>query len=95
MISLKEMNPILLILIGWNAITFLLMGLDKFFAKRQKRRIKESTLLGSAFFLGAAGSLLGMLVFRHKTRKKKFVFFIPVAVIVNVFAFIGLYTMLN
>ncbi len=52
MISLKEMNPILLILIGWNAITFLLMGLDKFFAKRQKRRIKESTLRVAAHKTG-------------------------------------------
>lgn len=43
-------------------------GADKIKAKRGAWRIPEKVLLGLSFFGGAAGGLLGMLAFRHKTR---------------------------
>ncbi len=92
---MKEYSFILTVLIGWNIITFLLMGLDKLLAVWGKRRIPESTLLGSAFLLGAVGSASGALVFRHKVRKAKFIILLPIAVVINVVAFIGLYTILK
>ena len=49
-------------------ITFFLYMADKQKAKRHAWRIKESTLLFFGLFGGAAGALLGMLAFRHKTR---------------------------
>ncbi|MBE6600135.1 MAG: DUF1294 domain-containing protein [Ruminococcaceae bacterium] len=51
-----------------NLITFFLYGIDKSKAKHRKWRIKESVLLGFGFFGGAIGALLGMVVFRHKTK---------------------------
>ena len=47
---------------------FLLYGADKRRARRGKRRIPEATLLGIGILFGAAGALLGMNLFRHKTK---------------------------
>lgn len=51
-----------------SLITFFLYGIDKIKARRHAWRIKESVLLGCSFFGGAVGALLGMALFRHKTR---------------------------
>ena len=71
-------------LIIWNLITFILMGVDKRRAEREKWRIPEKTLLLCALFLGAPGAILGALVFRHKTRKWKFRLTLPLTLIANV-----------
>ncbi len=63
------MIPFLLIT---NIVAFGLMGLDKARAQRHKRRIPENTLFLAAACMGAPGGLLGMYVFRHKTRHAKF-----------------------
>lgn len=55
-----------------NTALFLMMGLDKRFAIHQKRRIPEKHLLFLGVLGGGLGGLLGMEVFRHKTRKKHF-----------------------
>ena len=65
------MKPITLLLLayaGISAVTFLLYGIDKWRAQHHRWRIKESVLLGLAFFGGAAGAISGMALFRHKTR---------------------------
>ena len=51
-----------------SLVAFALYGADKHRARRGAWRIPEKVLLGFSFFGGAAGSLLGMLAFRHKTR---------------------------
>lgn len=61
-----------------NLIGFLLMGIDKAKAKRRAFRIPEATLFIVALIGGSIGSLLGMYVFRHKTRHLKFTIGIPV-----------------
>lgn len=61
-----------------NVVAFLLYGLDKSFAIKQKRRISEATLILVACLGGAAGAFLGMLIFHHKTKKKKFRVTIPI-----------------
>lgn len=65
------MSPITYCLIAYaviSIITFFLYGIDKWKARHRKWRIKESVLLGFAFFGGAAGAILGMAIFRHKTK---------------------------
>ena len=52
--------------------TFFAYGIDKYQAKRGKRRTPEATLLCLGFFGGAAGALLGMSLFRHKTKRLGF-----------------------
>lgn len=51
--------------------TFTLYGMDKSKARNNKRRISEKTLLTFSFF-APFGALLGMLIFRHKTKKAYF-----------------------
>lgn len=51
-----------------SVLAFALYGADKSRAKRGAWRIRERTLLLVSFFGGAAGGVLGMLAFRHKTR---------------------------
>lgn len=51
-----------------SVIAFVLYFVDKKKAQKNKWRIKEATLLGFGFFGGAIGALLGMKIFRHKTK---------------------------
>ena len=60
-----------------SVFTFLLFGWDKLMAKLNRTRIPEAGLLSSAFFGGGTGALLGMLLFRHKIRKKPFPILVP------------------
>ena len=55
-----------------NIISFILYGYDKRMAIKGKRRISEYHLFVFAFFGGSIGSLLGMKVFHHKTKKLSF-----------------------
>ncbi len=61
-----------------SILTFLLFGFDKNAARMNQWRIPEKVLLGLSILGGAAGGLLGMQVFRHKTRKNYF-WIIPIA----------------
>ena len=59
-----------LIILGvLSAFTFLIYGMDKNAAKKDLWRTPERRLLLFGFFGGAVGALLGMQIFRHKTRK--------------------------
>ena len=63
--------------LAMNIIAFVMMGLDKSFAKRGARRIPEKTLFATAALLGGIGGTLGMFVFHHKTRHWYFRFGFP------------------
>lgn len=63
---------ILYYLLGINILAFLVFGLDKRKARKDRWRVPEATLLLLAVIGGSAGALLGMVVFRHKTRHNKF-----------------------
>ena len=66
---------IALIVIGViSVINFFAYALDKLKAKLSWWRIPEKTLLLTSFFGGAVGGVLGMLLFRHKTKHWYFVF---------------------
>jgi len=51
-----------------SLVALVLYKADKTKAQKGKWRIKEATLLSVGFFGGAAGALLGMKLFRHKTK---------------------------
>lgn len=71
------MKYILAYLLIVNAAAFLLMLIDKIKAKKNRWRIKESTLMLSAAIGGSIGALAGMYTFRHKTLHRKFTIGIP------------------
>ena len=80
----------LLYLIIINATGFLLMLADKSKAKRGAWRIPEATLMGVAVIGGSIGSLIGMKLFRHKTRHPKFFIGIPLILALQIVAVIFL-----
>ena len=59
--------------LGMSLCLLLCMGLDKRCARTGRRRIPERRLFALALLGGAAGGLLGMYAFRHKTRHWYFV----------------------
>ena len=63
------MTPLLLALGAMSLIALAAYGADKAKAQAHRWRIPESVLLLLGFLGGAAGALLGMLIFRHKTRR--------------------------
>ncbi len=54
---------------GMSLAAFLLYGSDKLRAAKHRWRIPERVLLGAGLLGGAAGALLGMRLFHHKTRR--------------------------
>ena len=71
------MKYILWYLLLINAAAFALMLSDKRRAKKNRWRIRESTLILSAALGGSIGALAGMYTFRHKTKRIKFTAGIP------------------
>ncbi len=66
-----------------NLFAFILFGVDKSRAQRGAWRISERALLLSAACFGGTGALLGMRVFRHKTRHWKFRILVPLLAVVQ------------
>ena len=69
-------------LITVNVVALLIFGVDKLQSKKRGWRIPESRLLLIAFF-GPFGAYAGMLLFRHKTRKIKFLL-VPIFLLIQV-----------
>ena len=67
-----------------NAAAFVLMLVDKIKAKKNRWRIPERTLIGSAILGGSIGALMGMYTFRHKTRHLKFTLGVPAILIAQI-----------
>ena len=78
------MKYFLLYLLLINAAAFLLMLVDKLKAKKNRWRIPERTLFGSALLGGSIGAILGMYTFRHKTRHLSFTLGMPAILIAQV-----------
>ena len=78
------MKTILLLFVAVNLISFALYGLDKLKAKKGLWRIRESTLLLVAALGGSLGALLGMEVFRHKTKHWQFKVLVPVFLVLHI-----------
>lgn len=77
-------NYIIAYLIVINLTSFILFALDKKRSLRRKWRIPESTLIFVSLMGGAVGSLLGMKLFKHKTKKLKFTILVPISLIINI-----------
>ena len=67
-----------------NVLGFSLMGIDKWKARRQYWRVPEKTLFLIALLGGSIGSLIGMYLFRHKTRKFRFSIGLPVILVLQI-----------
>jgi uncharacterized membrane protein YsdA (DUF1294 family) len=70
-----------------SLVTFVAFGVDKRRATRNERRIPERTLHGLELAFGWPGALAGMLVFRHKTRKARYLVVTTFVVVVHLALF--------
>ena len=79
------MKPaVLLWVLAWNLIAFVLMGADKWKARHDSWRVRESTLFLSAALGGSVGALAGMYLFHHKTLHKRFTVGIPLILVLQI-----------
>lgn len=79
--SIFQIHPIwysYLIII--NVVTLLIFGFDKLFSITGNRRIREKVLLIMALVGGTPGTIIGMILFRHKISKDAFL--VPLALII-------------
>lgn len=76
-----------------NVLAFALYGIDKRKAvagkdkktgRSAKRRIPEAELLGVALAGGGIGAYIAMFLFRHKTKRIKFLVGVPVCILLDV-----------
>jgi uncharacterized membrane protein YsdA (DUF1294 family) len=64
--------PLAALLLAINAFALLQVAWDKRQARLGRRRVPEARLAAPVFFGGLPGLLLGMRLWRHKTRKRAF-----------------------
>lgn len=75
-----------------TVLGFVVMGIDKAKAKEGKWRIKEAALFAFAILFGGVGTMLGMYVFRHKTKHWYFAVFFPILALVDIALYaVGMY----
>ena len=84
------MNIINIYLIIINILCLILMIIDKILAIKKKQRISEFHLLTITLFGGSIGTLLGMILVRHKIRKLKFLLLVPLSLILHIFIYFNL-----
>lgn len=66
-----------------NFVAIYLMKKDKQYAKEEKRRIRESTLIMIALSGGAVGMYYAMYHYKHKTLHKKFTILVPTFILLH------------
>ena len=84
---MKIINIYLIII---NILCLILMIIDKILAIKKKQRISEFHLLTITLFGGSIGTLLGMILVRHKIRKLKFLLLVPLSLILHIFIYFNL-----
>ena len=78
-----------------NALSFILMHMDKRHARKKKQRIAESVLFLVAIAGGSPGILLGMYAFRHKTKHVRFTGGIPLILTLQILLVFVVLTVIN
>ena len=89
--DLLTWKNIIIYLIVINLITLLVMYIDKKKAEKSKRRIPEKTLFTLVILGGGIGGIAGMYMFRHKTKKAKFVIGFPLILIFEILVVIAIF----
>lgn len=80
----RHMKWFVLYVAAINLFGFIQMGIDKRRARRHAWRISEAQLFWAALLGGSIGSILGMYVFRHKTKHWYFVWGMPAILILQI-----------
>jgi uncharacterized membrane protein YsdA (DUF1294 family) len=70
-----------------SLVSFILYAYDKLQALKKSQRVSEMKLLGSSLLGGSVGSILAMLIFRHKIKKASFIIKFSLVVIIQAVGF--------
>ena len=87
------MKNIIIYLIIINIIGFLIMWIDKRKAIKGSWRIPEKTLFIITAIGGGIGTIAGMYIFRHKTKKLNFIIGLPLITILEII--LGIYYLIT
>ena len=85
------MKPLLIYIIIINAASLVIMLVDKHNAIHKLRRIPERGLMTLGIIGGSIGCLMGMYLFHHKTRKRKFTLGLPLILLIQLLLLGALY----
>ncbi|OEH91879.1 DUF1294 domain-containing protein [Bacillus solimangrovi] len=72
------------IIIAINFYAYLMVYLDKQYAKQAKRRIPEKKIWRLSLFGGAMGSYVAMKKHRHKTKHQSFMIGMPIIIVFHI-----------
>lgn len=86
--NLIDIKYIIIYLIIINFIGFVTMWIDKYKAKKGFWRTPEKTIFLITLLGGGIGTISGMYLFRHKTKKLKFTIGLPTILISEIFLII-------
>ena len=78
-------------LLSINISAIAVYGWDKLCAKRGWWRVPEKMLLLLALLGGSAGAIVAMALFRHKTRHLKFIYGVPMILVLQMAALVYLH----
>ncbi|MFA6188113.1 MAG: DUF1294 domain-containing protein [Sulfuricurvum sp.] len=67
------MNFTIYTLLLLNCVAFAVFGMDKYLAITNRHRISEKNLLFFALLGGSIGAIVAQQLFRHKTKKFKYI----------------------
>ena len=81
-------------LLAINVLAFAVYGVDKWKARQGRWRVPEATLLGLAALGGSVGAWVAMQLFRHKTKKNKFRYGVPIMFVLQLAAVLYFLNML-
>ena len=81
----------IIVLAVMNILSFTLMAMDKKAARKGKWRVPERTLFLFTALFGGLGGVLGMQVFRHKTKHWYFKLGFPLLLIVQIVVLCALF----
>lgn len=79
------MKILFLYLVLINFYGIISMYMDKSHSIKKQWRTPEAKLFLIAILFGSLGIWIGMYLFRHKTKHLKFVIFIPIILIVQIY----------
>lgn len=83
----SKLLTMLVFILFMTWLGYYIMKVDKRYAKEDKRRIPERTLLLISLVGGSVGMYIGMYRFKHKTLHKKFTIGVPIIMLIQ-FAYV-------
>ena len=81
---MNSLYLIIIYLVITNVLGFALMGIDKRRARKNAFRIPEATLFSVVIVGGSIGSIIGMFLFRHKTKHWYFLVGMPLILLIQI-----------